>query len=266
MRKLSVPCLIGLLVWLLASAAASDTIHRLGGSFDLGYPQEQFRDNVDNTGVGGGVFLSIGFPDVPMSLGASLAFLQYGSESRTAPWSTTIPDVFVDVNTSNDLLAGHLFLRLQPTHGFFQPYLEGLIGFNYLWTSTSVHDQGDESEEIASTKHLSDVVLSYGATAGVMFRVWGPPRDFEPPTKLEVPEHPYGGAQVDTVSVPEKLEDSVSLESVGIFLDVMYLRGGEADYLREGSIQVQDGRVKYDVRHSRTDIVIVRIGISLNLM
>jgi hypothetical protein len=266
MRILSAPCLIGLLVVLLASAAASDTIHRLGGSFDLGYPQEQFRDNVDNTGVGAGVFLSIGFPDVPMSVGASLDFMEYGSESRQAPWSTTIPDVFVDVNTSNNLLAGHLFLRLQPPHGFFQPYLEGLIGFHYLWTSTSVHDQGGDGEEIASTKHISDLVLSYGATAGVMFRVWSPSKDSEPPTKLEVPEHPYGGAEVDTMGVPVVSGSNVSLESVGIFLDVRYLRGGEADYLREGSIQVQDGRVEYDVRRSRTDIVVVRIGISLNLM
>ena len=43
--------------------------------------------------------------------------MQYGSEKREEPWSMTIPDVFVDVKTTNDLLAAHLFLRLQPADG-----------------------------------------------------------------------------------------------------------------------------------------------------
>lgn len=56
------------------------------------------------------------------------------------------------------------------------------------------------------------------------------------------------------------------IESIGVFLDVRYIRGGEAEYLREGSIEIDDGRVHYDVRHSRTDIVIVRIGLSFLVM
>ena len=61
-------------------------------------------------------------------------------------------------------------------------------------------------------------------------------------------------------------DDDPKLESIGIFGDIRYLRGGEADYLRKGSIEIDGGRVKYDVRHSRTDIVIVRIGLSFNVM
>jgi len=44
------------------------------------------------------------------------------------------------------------------------------------------------------------------------------------------------------------------------------MRGSEADYLREGSITIDDGRVEYDVRRSRTDLLVYRLGVSFNLM
>jgi hypothetical protein len=137
--------------------------------------------------------------------------------------------------------------------------VEGLVGLNYLSTSTSVSDQGDESEEIASTKHLSDVTFSYGAGAGVAFRVWQPSDDHDPEDEDEI-----GDLAEDFAEEAE--EDDIAVSGVGIFLDVRYLRGGEADYLKEGSITIDDGRVHYDVLHSRTDMVIFRIGASLSIM
>jgi hypothetical protein len=243
-------------VILLASAAGSEPLIRIGGGLDLGYPQEEFRDNVDNTGVGGGLFIAIGSTDAPLAIGGSVDFMQYGSEERESPWSTTIPDVFVDVRTTNDLVAAQLFVRLQPPQGFLQPYVEGLIGLNYLSTTTSVADQVDQSEEIASSKNLSDVAFSYGAGAGVAFRVWKPSDDPDPEGEDEI------GDLVEDVAE----EDDIEVESVRIFLDVRYMRGGEADYLKEGSITIDDGSVHYDVLHSRTDMVIFRIGVSLGIM
>lgn len=251
MRRLTVCCLSALLLVFAASAAASQPTGCGGVSFDLGFPQEEFRDNVDNTGYGGGFFAMLWIPDTPLAIGVSGDIMEYGSEEREAPWSTTIPDIFVDVSTTNNLAAGHIFLRLQPASGFFRPYVEGLIGFHYLWTRTSVKDQG-EGEEIASTKHLSDFAFSYGIGAGMMFRVWSPS------VKSDLDEDVEG--LMDTDKSPS------GLESIGFFTDVRYLRGGEADYLKEGSIEIEGGRVQYDVRHSRTDIVIVRIGISATFL
>lgn len=251
MRRLTASGLIALALVFTASSVGSQPIACGGLGFDLAFPQEGFRDNVDNTGYGGSFFLMAWIPGTSMAIGGSGDIIQYGSEDREAPWSTTIPDVFVDVSTTNNLAAGHLFLRLQPASGFFRPYVEGLVGFHYLWTTTSVKDQGDD-EEIASTKHLSDFAFSYGAGAGMMFRVWSPsergPLDEDAEDLMDADEAPPG------------------LESVGVFTDVRYLKGGEADYLREGSIQIEGGKVTYDVRHSRTDMVIVRLGISITLM
>ncbi len=269
MSRLTVSWLIAFALVLAASAAGSQPVARFGGSFDLGFPQEGFRDNVDNDGYGGGFYIMGWVPGTPIVGRLSSDIMQYGSENRTAPWSTTIPDIFVDVSTSNNLAAGHLFLRLQPTRGFIQPYVEGLVGFHYLWTTTSVRDQGSDSEEIASTKHLSDFTFSYGVGAGLMFRVWGPSEDSDPFTLTDLAN--TGSSNDEPEEVGEEDEeaddgDDGKLESVGIFLDVRYIQGGEADYLREGSIEIDGGKVSYDVRHSRTDIVIVRIGISIGVM
>jgi hypothetical protein len=246
---------IASVVILTASLAGSEPLIRVGASFGLGYPQEEFRDNVDNTGMGGGLFAAVGFSDAPFAFGGSFEIMEYGSEEREAPWSTTIPDVFVNVRTTNDIIAAQFFARLQPPSGFFQPYVEGFLGFNYLSTTTSVSDQGDDDEAIASTKHLSDIAFSYGAGAGVAVRVWRPSKD---------PVHEEEG---ETAGLAEDdADDDVGVESVQIFLDVRYMRGGEAEYLKEGSITVDDGRVHYDVLHSRTDMVLFRIGVSVSLI
>ena len=260
MSRLIASHIVALALIVSASAAGSEPVIRIGANFDLGYPQEEFRDNVDNTGLGGGMFLTVGLPNLPVQIGASADVMEYGRESRQAPWSTTIPDVFVDVETTNDIVAAHLFVRLQPSSGFFQPYVEGLIGFHYLSTSTSVSDQDEESETIASTKHLSDFVFSYGAGAGVMFEVW---------KRSETPDSGEDAAWMEEEILGEAAgegEGKLKIRSVGAFVDARYLRGNEAEYLREGSITVEDGRVEYDVRRSRTDLVVFRIGFSVNFL
>ena len=166
----------------------------------------------------------------------------------------------MDVRTTNDIVAAQLFARLQPPSGFFQPYVEGFIGFNYLSTTTSVSDQGDEDEAIASTKHLSDVAFAYGAGAGLALRVWRPSEDPVPEGEDEI------GDLVEDIIEEGDDEDDFELESLQIFFDVRYMRGGEADYLKEGSITIDDGRVHYNVLHSRTDMVLFRIGVSVGFM
>ena len=46
-------------------------------------------------------------------IGADLAFMIYGSETRQEPFSLTIPDVTVEVETSNNIVLLHALARLQ---------------------------------------------------------------------------------------------------------------------------------------------------------
>lgn len=207
-----------------------------GINFALGFPQEEFERNVDNTGFGIGLDFTVAPSLSPVSFGGSFGFLIYGSETRQEPFSTTIPDVTVEVETQNSILQGHLLMRLQPNSGFVRPYIDGLLGFNYLFTQTEIKDDSF-GEEIASSTNFDDFAFSYGAGGGFMIRVYDGPAH-----KGLIP------AKVPTVLID---------------LRIRYLKGGEAEYLKEGSIGREAGRVFYDVSKSETDLITSHIGVVL---
>lgn len=238
MNKLKFFRTVALTFLLLNSPVFAQSTFKIGGNFTLGFPQNEFNENVENIGLGGTGHFAFNFPESPVSLGASIGFMIYGSETREEPFSLTIPDVFVDVTTTNNILLGHLFMRLQPPQGAVLPYLDGLIGFNYLWTETRVSDQDRfDDDEIASTKQLDDITFSYGVGGGLMIRVYEAPR---------------------------KQNRKHNLLAVYIDLGMRYLKGGEAEYLKEGSIEIIDSDVIYHISKSTTDIITGHIGVSMD--
>jgi hypothetical protein len=207
--------------------------------FALGLPQGEFADQVDDLGLGASILGGIGLPSWPVVLGAEFCFLTYGREKRTEPFSTTIPDVYVDVITTNDIVMGHLLVRVQPRSGWLRPYLDALFGFKYFSTSTSipayVYDPGGSSgfATLASTTQLDDTALSYGAGAGLDIR-------------LKEWSYSQGGVM-----------------ALRLNLGARYLFGSEARYLKEGSIRRQEDEVEFDILRSRTDMLIIQIGLAL---
>ena len=204
----------------------------------LGNPQGEFRQNVDNLGFGLAGYLLAGPKPGFAKIGGEVGFLVYGNESRKEPFSTTIPDVTVDVTTSNNILFGHLLVRLQVPVGPVQPYLDGLVGFNYLFTQTSIKNEQGE-EEIATSTNFKDFTFSYGGAGGILIRFYQ-----RNPQKPENPReaHPVRAAYID--------------------FRIRYLIGGEANYLKEGSIRRENGKVAYDVQHSKTDIMTFQLGVT----
>jgi len=190
-----------------SSAHAQDAdelrIGNFQGALDLlvAAPQGDFKENTDQIGVGLNMDLGYVFPRIPVVIGGTFAYAMYSSETANVPFSLTVGNlVNVDVTTSNNLALGHLFLRLQPQDGVFRPYAEGLAGFSYFWTESTVESEWSD-EDIASSTNLDDFVFSYGAGGGVMFRVYRGETD-EPGKGMEV----------------------------FIDLKVRYLYGGEAKY------------------------------------
>lgn len=207
-----------------------------GINFMMGFPQGGFSQNVDNAGFGIGGYFGVLLPNSPVMLGGDLGFLIYGSETRKEPFSTTIPDVTVDVETSNNIVLGHLFLRFQAPAGPIRPYVDGLLGFNYLFTQTQIQNEQGINEEIATSTNFDDITFSYGAGGGLQIRV-------------------YDGTK-------KMKQESGKRELTGVFIDlrVRYMKGGEADYLKEGSIRRENGKVAYDVERSETDLLTFQIG------
>jgi hypothetical protein len=231
------------IVLVCISSADARVSLQAGGNFTLGYPQNEFRQNVDRVTLGGMGHFLYRIPNTAFSLGAGLGFLIYGRDTREEAFSQTIPDVHVDVTTTNSIFMGHLLLRIQPARGPVRPYIDGLFGFSYLSTETSIKDQDhwndDEDDEIASTTNYDDFASRFGFGGGLMIRVY---------------------------HVPKEKAELENLESVFIDLGVRMMRGGQAEYLKEGSILIEDSNVKYDVSRSTTDLLTVHLGVSFNFM
>jgi hypothetical protein len=202
-----------------------------GIDFMVGSPQGEFRKNVDNAGFG--VAANIGYAPqgTPIMLGLEFGFMNYGSADRREAFSTTIPDVSVKVSTTNNFVLGHAILRIQPNAGSFRPYLQGMAGVNYLFTETKIENANSTGQEIASNNNLSDAAFSYGAGAGVMILVYSPPE---------------GG-----------------VKDIFVDLGARYVYGGEAEYLKEGSIRNVNGSVVYDKLKSRTDLLVLQLGVTV---
>ncbi|MDT8323041.1 MAG: hypothetical protein RRA94_02930 [Bacteroidota bacterium] len=211
-----------------------------GLHFMLAFPQGEFEENTDQVGVGLNLDLGYVIPDMPVVAGAAFGFATYGSETFNVPFSSTVQLVNVDLTTSNNLAIGHLFLRVQPQSGIFRPYFEGLLGFNYLWTESSVEDERYEDSQIAGSTNLDDFAFSYGAGGGLMFRV-------------------YRG---ETEQPGQGIEVLVDLKA-------RYLYGGEAKYFDKESITEDENGapvlLEENALQSETDMLNFSIGVVVRI-
>ncbi len=222
-----------------ASLASAQPRFQFGASFAVGVPQNDFRDNIDNNGYGLKGHFAYNLPRTPFWLGGQVGFLIYGHEARKEAFSSTIPDVTVDVNTNYSILLGHLVMRVQSPVGSVRPYLDGLLGFNYFSTTTDIESENwidnDHDSRIASSTNQSDMAFSYGAGGGVMIRVWH---------------------EVDK-------KKNTTLAAVFVDAGVQYIRGNEAEYLKKGSRWVdENNNINWQVYKSTTDLIQVNIGVS----
>lgn len=223
---------IATLALVISGTGSAQAITNFQGGlhFNAGFPQGDFKDQVDNNafGIGGQIFFAPS--KSPMAIGLEFGFMNYGDESRREPFSTTIPDVTVEVNTSNNIVQGFLVLRANLPSGPIRPYADGVLGFNYLFTETSISDASD-GDEVASSTNLDDAVFAYGFGGGVSIPVWKSPADKAKPIEVAID----GGLR--------------------------YVIGGEAEYLKKGSIRRENGQVIYDVSRSKTEMLRMHIGV-----
>ena len=217
-----------IILFAVGGAATTRAQTQLGIDFNTVIPQGEFKQNVKNNGFGvSGNFL-VGLGKSPLLAGVDAGFATYGHESRKVPLSGSIPDITLDVDTDNNIILTHFLLRAQPRHGAVRPYVDGLVGFKYLFTKTTV--KSDSSDEpLASNNNLSDFAFSYGIGAGVQARIATLGRGHE------------------------------------LFFDAKarYLWGNQARYLKEGSILRVGGTAIFDVLSSQTNVVTLQFGVGI---
>jgi len=209
----------------------------LGVNGQLAVPQNEFDESINTLGGGININGLYRFADVPFGLGLDFNFINFGRDTRDEPLSTTIPDLRVEVENRYNLLQLLAQAKVQSRDGIFRPFIEGLVGFNYFFTETSINERGfGSSDPIASDTNFEDFAFAWGGGAGLMIRVF---------------DH-RGRESINRMS-----------EQIGagyINLGIRFLNGSEAEYLREGSVQVENGDVTFDTLQSRTDMLMIQLG------
>jgi hypothetical protein len=228
--------LVAAVATLALATGASAKQNFLGGlHFNAGFPQGDFKKEINKNayGIGGQFFFA---PESnPLAIGLEAGFMNYGNETRKERFSLTIPDVTVDVTTSNNLVQGLLVGRIRVPKGPIRPYGDVLIGFTYLWTETKIKSNGTTGEDVASSTNKDDAVFVYGGGGGIMFPVF--------------------------TSKPDAKDHFQILLDAGL----RYLVGGKAEYLKKGAVIRHDsGVVTYDVSKSKTDMLRLHVGVMVN--
>ena len=223
--------LLLLMLGLLLTSAMAVKAQSLGASVMLGFPQGEFKEKVDRLGYGFQLQGTLWSPGIlqPFTLGANLGYMIYGEESRSSRLSPDIPDIFVDVDRSNSIVNFNLLFQVCPFAGRLKPYIEGLFGGAYIFTKTSVESEWSDEPVFEST-NFDDWTWNYGAGAGFLIQIGEGIGDF-------------GVMYLD--------------------LKARYMFGTEAEYLREGDIDINQvtGDMTYHVSKSKTDLLKLYIGI-----
>jgi hypothetical protein len=226
-----------------ASLAQPEGANQATASLAISTPHGEFDDNTD-TGFGfTGTYVRSITANRVVGIGLSGSFLGYGSTSRRAPLSSTIPDITVDVETSNNtaFVLGVFEVRIP---GRVQPYLHATGGGGFFYTTTSLEDTRTD-QVILSDTNQSDGTWVWGGGGGLRFRVW------------ESTPDPQAAARDP--------DGSLTRSRVYIDLGARYLKGNEVEYLKEGSLVTDDGEFDIDPRLARSEIEVVqyRIGVTV---
>jgi hypothetical protein len=226
----------------VAAFAQPEGPNLFSGALTISSPRGEFDDNTD-TGFGfTASYLRSITGNRVVGVGISGSFLSYGSARRRAPLSNTIPDITVDVETSNNtaFVLGLLEVRVP---GRIQPYVQATGGGGFFYTTTSLEDTRTDQVIISDTNQ-SDATWVWGGGGGLRFRVWE-----------STPDPAQEAARGPDLSRSRLYAD----------LGVRYLKGNEVEYLKEGSLVTDDGEFDIDPRLARSEIEVVQyqIGVSV---
>jgi opacity protein-like surface antigen len=208
------------------------------GSFYFGYSQprgdfKRFLDSINNKwGLGFGFNGGYTFSEVPLSVGAALDVLFYGSQERTFETQLSIGGiprmVYDTVSTSITFVPITVFVRIAPTIEWFQPYVEAGAGLTVISSSFSLQSNVGGSQN----QSRSHVPFQYSVGAGLNVKV------------------------ADVFNIP------VSRQAYYVHLGLRYVYGDFSDYTfwrfasdNSRSLEVVRGA-------SRTDLYVISLGIS----
>jgi hypothetical protein len=205
----------------------------IGGDVFAAFPQNEFKRNLNT--VGGGLSAHLGYvpEESPILLGVRFLYVLYGSDTGSDVIRGEFSLLDAEVTTTNNILIGQLFAQLGGQVGRFRPFVEGFLGYNYLFTETTVRG-AQTGETISSETNFHDGAFGYGGGGGFHLSITG-----------------------ENLDDPAAPPDGLSLS-----LSARYMFGGKAKYLKEGSIRQENGTLVYYTHESTTDLIMIALGVT----
>ncbi len=210
----------------------SDFVRRSSGSiaFIQSRPVGTLGDNIGfGYGANGTYLFRLDRRGV-VSLRADVGVADYGNESKRVPLSSTIGGrVQVNVSTNNYIVPMSVGPQLTWPTGAIRPYVNAGVGGQAFYTESHVGGV-DGSDDFAQTTNQSDFTGSWSAGGGVYVPLYA--RHLK----------------------------------VMLDLGVQYYNGGQAHYLRPGSIvDLPDSQIQITPFKSDTHLMLARIGVRVGL-
>jgi hypothetical protein len=199
----------------------------VGGGLVITQPVGEFADNVGIGGGGVGTFSQSIDARGILSFRADFAYMVYGHEHKQIPFPTA-PRVQLDLNTYNSILHGAVGPELRAVSGPIRPYVNGQVGFVYLFTESSLSGT-DNGDSFASTPNYRFTHISWVGSYGVLI-----PLNTRAPVSIDLGAH--------------------------------YLFNGKARYLTPGDIhEDSSGNVSITPHHSDANLIMYRIGVRVGV-
>ncbi|MEX1188030.1 MAG: hypothetical protein WED33_02160 [Bacteroidia bacterium] len=157
-------------------------------SLTMGVPMESFAETTTSLPFGFTFnYLYQPYTRNPIAFGGGITYLSAGSRSidKNLTADITVGNTLIDqlvipleFTIRNQIVNGHVMMRVQGHNKYFKPYLDILGGFNYFWTSTALYDRSpesyfdtDDNNRIFQKRQASDITWSAGGGVGFMARL-----------------------------------------------------------------------------------------------
>lgn len=204
---------------------------------------------------------------IPLLIGGDLSYLSVGNKTinRTLSADITANGVLIDqliiplqFRINNNLLTSHLKLRFLSPTDYIKFYVDGIGGFNYLWTGTEVYDRSDQrfftrnnnndNGLISRSTQVQSFTYSAGGGGGLMFQLKG---------------HMYLNLAVHyALGGRATYYDNSQIQNWDIQLNTSGYNPNQTN----GTFKDSDLTVNAIPKRSRTDMLLIQMGLSWNVM
>lgn len=218
------------------TAAAQELELGINGRAAL--PQAQFGEHINSPGGGLNVFALYRFDDIPFGLGLDFSFMDFGTMSQTLPRDSDGNNHSLFVENKFRTNQAMAIARMHQRSGILQAYVEGLAGFNFFFSESTITDRAQNSSDTEIIQSdFRNIAFSWGGGAGVLIRLH------------------------ESTDRSTWIQSRQNLRASFISIGFRYLHGSEAEYMKVGTINTnsQNG-ILNNSRHSHTDLLMVQFG------